>query len=224
MQGALSAGAAARQRWAALSAVAAVAIFAVANALWAFEQPAPDAPASELVAFYTDLSGRVVAGGLGSLLSIAIFVVFAAALHTVLVDVEGDAVLANAAFGGAILGLAAGIGAETINMAAAIRAGDGQLTEDLALALFDISYVLGSYGTGIGLGVMTLAIGAAALRSGRLLPRWLAVVAIAIGVAMVTPLAGYLLGEYTVAPCFAVLATLGGLLLRGRAVDRQSAA
>jgi hypothetical protein len=63
-----------------------------------------------------------------------------------------------------------------------------------------------------------LAIGAAALRSGALLPRWLALVALAVGFAMVTPLAGYVLGEYTVAPGFVLLAVLGVLLLRGWAL------
>jgi len=63
-----------------------------------------------------------------------------------------------------------------------------------------------------------LAIGAVALRSGALLPRWLALVALVIGVAMVTPLAAYVLGEYTVAPCFLLIAALGVLLLRGSAL------
>jgi hypothetical protein len=103
-------------------------------------------------------------------------------------------------------------------MAATLRAGDGELTEPLALALFDISYVFGSYASGIGFGVVMLAIGAAALRSRALLPRWLAVVAVVIGSAMVTPLAGYVLGEYTVGPCFLLLAVLGVLLLRGSAL------
>ena len=63
-----------------------------------------------------------------------------------------------------------------------------------------------------------LAVGAVALRSGALLPRWLGVTAVAIGLAMVTPLAGFVLGEYTVAPCFVLLAVLGVLLLRGSAL------
>jgi hypothetical protein len=193
-------------------------VFSAANAIWAFEQPDPGSSAPELIDFYTDLSSRIVVGGLGSLFSIAIFVVFASALRGILAELEGDELLANAAFGGTILGLAAGLGAESVNMAAALRAGDGELTEPLALALFDISYVFGSYASGIGFGVVMLAIGAVALRSGALLPRWLAVVAMVIGLAMVTPVAGYVLGEYTVAPCFLLLAILGVLLLRGSAV------
>lgn len=210
-------------RWAGISALSAFVLFSAANAIWAFEQPAPGSSAPDLVHFYTDLSSRIVVGGLGSLLSIAIFVVFASALRGILAELEGDELLANAAFGGTILGLAAGLGAESVNLAAALRAGDGELTEPLALALFDISYVFGSYATGIGFGVAMLAIGAVALRSGKLLPRWLAFVAVVIGLAMVTPLAGYLLGEYTVAPCFLLLAVLGVLLLRGSALASRSA-
>jgi hypothetical protein len=89
-------------------------------------------------------------------------------------------------------------------------------------ALFDISYVFGSYATGIGFGVTMLAIGAVALCSGALLPRWLALLALAIGLAMVTPPAGYVLGEYTVGPCFPLLAVLAVLLLRGSALGISS--
>jgi hypothetical protein len=164
------------------------------------------------VDFYGDLSGRIVAGGLLSLISIALFVVFASAFRSVLVELEGDELLANIAFGGALVGLAAGLGAETINMAAALRAGDGELTQPLALALFDTSYVLGYNAVGIGLGLLALATGAAALRARALLPRWLAIVFLAVGVTMLTPLVQYVLG-----PSFLLLLALGALLLRGSA-------
>jgi hypothetical protein len=202
-------------RWAGLSGVGAAVLFAVANALWAFEQPSPGASGPELLDFYGDLSGRIVAGALLSLVSIAIFVVFASALRSVLVELEGDELLANIAFGGALLGMAAGVGAETINMAAALRAGDGELTESLAQALFDISYVLGYNAAGIGIGLLTLATGAVALRARALLPRWLALVGLALGVALLTPLSQYVLG-----PSFVLLLIIGVLLLRGSAVPR----
>jgi hypothetical protein len=195
-----------------------VALFAVANALWAFEQPDPGASGPELLGFYDDLSGRIVAGALLSLTSIAIFAVFASAFRSVLIELEGDELFANIAFGGTVLGVAAGLGAETINMAAALRAGDGELTEPLAQALFDISYVLGSYAAGVGFGLLTVAMGAAALRARALLPRWLAIVAVAVGVASITPLLAYVLGVYTVGPSVVVLLVLGVLLLRGSAV------
>jgi hypothetical protein len=200
-------------RWAGLSAVGTAVLFASANALWGFEQPGPEASGPELLSFYGDLSGRIVVGALLSLISIAMFVVFASALRGVLIELEGDELLANVAFGGAILGLATGLGAETINMAAALRAGDGQLTGSLAQALFDISYVLGYNAAGIGIGLLTLSIGAAALRAKAMLPRWLAVVSLALGAALLTPLSHYVLG-----PSFLLLLILGVLLLRGSAV------
>lgn len=205
-------------RWAGLSAVGAVLFFAAGNVLWAFEQPDPNASGPELLDFYGDLSGRIEVGALLSLISIAIFIVFASAFRGVLIELEGDELFANIAFGGVLLGVAAGIGAETINMAAAQRAGDGDLTEPLALALFDISYVLGSYGAGIGFGLAMLATGAAALRARALLPGWLAVVALALGVAMITPLAASAIGEYTVGPGLLLLVILGTMMLRGSAM------
>jgi hypothetical protein len=200
-------------RWAGLSAVGTAVLFAVANALWAFQMPDQGASGPELVDFYGDLSGRIVAGALLSLISIAIFVVFASAFRGVLIALEGDELLANVAFGGALLGMAAGIGAETINMAAALRAGDGELTVPLAQALFDTSYVLGYNAAGVGIGLLALATGAAALRARAVLPRWLAIVSLALGLALLTPLSRYVLG-----PAFLLLLLLGVLLLRGSAL------
>jgi hypothetical protein len=208
----------ASQRWAGLSAVVTAVVFVIANALWALEQPEPGASGSELLDFYGDLSGRIVAGALLSLIAIASFAVFASAFRSVLIELEGDELLANIAFGGALLGLAAGLGAETINMAAALRAGDGELTQPLAQALFETSYVLGYNAAGVGLGLLALTTGVAALRAGSLLPGWLAVLALALGLALITPLS-----QYVLAPSFLFLLVLGVLLLRGSA-DRGKAA
>jgi hypothetical protein len=205
-------------RWAGLSAIAAVAVFAVGNALWAFEQPEPGASGAELIGFYTDLSDRIAIGGWLSLISIAIFIVFAGAMRSVIIELEGDELLANVAFGGVLVGLAAGIGAEGLNMVAALRAGDGELSEPLAQALFETSYLFGTSGAGIGFGVAMLAIGAAALRTRALAPRWLAWIAVACGAAMLTPLWYDVLAEYAIGPSFVLLAVLGGLLLRGSAL------
>jgi len=187
-------------------------VFGAANALWAFEQPDRGASAQELVDFYSDLSGRIVAGALLSLIAIALFVVFASAMRVILTELEGDELLANIAFGGAMIGLATGLGAETINMAAAMRAGDGELSGTLAQALFDTSYVLGYNAAGIGIGLFTLAIGVVALRARAILPRWLAMVSVILGIALLTPLSVYTLG-----PAFLLLLALGVLLLRGSA-------
>lgn len=189
------------------------------NVLWGFDQPDRGAPSGELVAFYRDASDRIVVGSLLSLLAIAVIIVFAAAFRAILVELEGDELLANVAFGGAVLGSAAGLGAETINMAAALRAGDGELTESLAQALFDISWVLGYPAAGVGLGLLALATGAAAARSRLLLPRWLAIGFLVLGVALLTPLFLTPLNLVLIALGVMQLPTVGVMLLRGSAVS-----
>jgi len=141
------------QRYAGLSGIVFVVLFATGNVLWwPWSGPEAGAPAVEIVDFYHDTSGRIVAGASLSLLAIAAFVLFAAALRRVLTEAEGDDLLATTAFGGALLGLAAGLGAETINMVGALRARDGELSEALAQSLFEISQILGSTATGVGMG------------------------------------------------------------------------
>ena len=200
-------------RWAGLSGIATAVVFAAGNALWAFEQPGRGASGPELVDFYNDLSGRIVAGGLLSLIAIALFVVFASALRSILIELEKDELLANVAFGGALLALATGLGAETINMAAALRAGDGELTQSLAKALFDTSYVLGYNAAGVGMGLLVLATARTALRAKALLARWFALAWLIVGVALLTPLSQWVIG-----PSFLLLPALSVLLLRGSAV------
>jgi hypothetical protein len=184
-------------------------VFGAGNALWALDQPQAGASARKVVAFYTDGSDRIVAGGSLSLISIAVFVFFASGLRAILREYEGDDVLATTAFGGALLAMVAGLGAETINMVGALRAGDGQLTPELGRALFEISYVLGYNGAGVGIGILVLAACAIALRSRALLPRWLALVLLVVGVAFLTPLSRYLL-----APAVVALAVVSVVLIR----------
>lgn len=152
--------------------------------------PEDGASATRIVEFYRDTADRIVVGASLSLLGIAVFVLFAAALRRALVDAagEGDDLLSTTAFGGALLGMAAGLGAETINMAAALRARQGELSEPLAQSLFEVSHALGSIATGVGLGVLALATAVAALRAGRVLPRWLAIVVLVVGLLSLSPL------------------------------------
>jgi hypothetical protein len=188
-------------------------LFLGANALWALDPPGRGASAAELLRFYHDASGRIVAGASLSLLSLALFVVFASALRRVLSELgRGSSVTADVAFGGALLALAVGLGAETVNMAAALRAGDGTLTGPVAQALFDVSYVLGYDAAGIGMGVFALAVAVVALRRGALLPRPIAIAVLVLGIALLTPLARYALG-----PSFLVVLVTGAFLLRGSA-------
>lgn len=187
-------------------------VFGVANALWALDQPDAGATQAEIADFYAGSSTRIIIGGSLSLAAIALFVPFASGLRAILREHEGDDLLATTAFGGALLLLAAGIGAETINLAAALRAEDGELSGDLGQALFEVSYVLGFNGAGVGIGILLLATAAVALRSGTLMPRALAWFTVILGIAFLTPLSVFLL-----APAVVLLAVVSVLLLRSRA-------
>jgi hypothetical protein len=162
--------------------------FSVGNSLWAFDAPDPGAPAAELLRFYDDKAGGIIAGASISLVAVALFVYFAAGFRALLARLDRDDVLANTAFGGALLGAAAGLAAETINMAAAMRADDGNLTPSFARSAFEISQVLGFNAAGVGIGTFAIAAAAAALRTRSIMPAWLAVLTIAVGLALMTPL------------------------------------
>lgn len=175
------------RRWAGLSGIAAVLLFGTGSAIWGLDMPDGGAPVGEVVDFYRDTSDRIVVGASMSLLGIAAFLLFAAALREVLSD-AGDDFLATAAFGGAVLGMAAGLGAETINMVGALRARDGELNDALAQSLFEVSQILGSTASAVGLGVFAIATALVALRNGRVLPRWVALVSLVGGIVLLSPL------------------------------------
>ena len=192
-------------------------LFGVGSSLWAFEQPDAGAPAREVVAFYTDTSARILIGASLSLLAVALFVLFASGVRAILREHEGDDLLATTAFGGALLSVAAGLGAETINMVGALRADDGSLTPQLGRSLFEISYVLGYNGAGVGIGILVLATAAVALRARAFLPRWVALLLLVVGLAFITPLSRFLLG-----PSVLLLAAASIQLLRASAPNEAS--
>jgi hypothetical protein len=176
-------------RQTAIAGIAAAVLFAVGNAIWALDMPEDGTAVPEVLDFYRDTADRIVVGGSLSLLSIAAFIAFAAGIRHMLIEAGADESVATAGFGGALLAMAAGLGAESINLAAALRAQDDELSESLAQALFEISQVYGSIATGLGLGVFALATGWAALRTNTVLPRWLSVAVLVLGVLLLTPLA-----------------------------------
>jgi hypothetical protein len=205
------------RRYAALSGIAVAVLFGTGSAIWGLDMPAAGAPTAEIVDFYRDTSGRIVAGATLSLLAIAAFVLFAAALRQVLLEAGGNDVLATTAFGGAVLGMAAGLGAETINLVGALRARDGELDGALAQSLFEISQILGSTASGLGLGVFALATAASVLRIGVVLPRWVGISLAVVGVALLTPVSS--IAEVPGALLVAVTLTIGVQLLRTRVED-----
>ena len=193
-------------RVAGISGITGAVLFGVGSAIWGLDMPEDGTPVAEVVDWYGDTADRIVIGGSLSLLSVAAFIFFAGAMRRVLAEAEGEDVLATTAFGGLLVAIAAGIGAEGINLDAALRAQDDELGPELAQSLFEVSQTLGGVLTGLGLGVFALATGAVALRSGLVLPRWLAIFVCALGIALLSPLAhvNWVAG--------AALALLGGMI------------
>ena len=60
-----------------LAGLGTVILFGVGNALWAFDQPDGGASAREVMAFYASDSSSIVVGASLSLVSVALFVLFA---------------------------------------------------------------------------------------------------------------------------------------------------
>jgi hypothetical protein len=176
-------------RQAGVAGIAGAVLFGVGSAIWGLDMPEDGTPVAEVVDFYRDTDDRIVVGATLSLLSIAAFLWFGAAFRRVLADAEGSDVLATTAFGGLVLAMAAGIGAESINMAAALRSRDDDLSAELAQSLFENSQILGSAATGVGLGAFALATAAVTLRTRAVLPRWIAVGTGVLGAALLSPLA-----------------------------------
>jgi hypothetical protein len=183
-------------------------LFAGGNALWALEQPEAGASAHQIVSFYQGASDRIIAGASISLLAGALLVFFASGVRALLRDHAPDDLLPSAAFGGALLVVAAGVAAETINMAGALRVQHGQLTPELSRVLFETSYVLGYNAAGVGVAVLLGSIAAVAWRSPSLLPRWATVALFVVALAFVTPLSRFLL-----APAILLLAVVSARLL-----------
>jgi hypothetical protein len=177
------------RRTAAISALVAGGLFAVGSAIWGFEMPEGGASGAELVSFYDENSSRIIVGGSLSLLAIAVFLLSATAFRRVLIDAEGDDVLATTALAGALLGVGSGIVAESVNMFGAIRAKDGELDAELARALFEVPQAMGTVATAVGFAVFSLSAAWVAGRSGRVFPRYDVVLFTITGLVLLSPLA-----------------------------------
>ena len=167
-------------RLARISGLAFLVLFAVGSVLWWpwGEVRAGDDPAV-ITKFFADNQALIAVGGTISVLGIAAFVVFASAIRE---QIEDPVVATTAMLGAGVMAVA-GFGAETINMAGAIRATDDPR---LAQTLYEVPQVLGGYTSAIGAGIFALAVAAA-----RLLSRAAAASTAAIGLVLLTPLAAY---------------------------------
>jgi hypothetical protein len=187
-------------------------LFGVGSATWALEQPARDAGADELISFYEGTSTEILIGGMISIISVLFFVWFGSVLRDRLEAAEGSerTGLPLVAFAGTLITAAVGLGAETINMAGALSAEDGQLTADTAQTYFDVSYALGSPAAGVGFAMVAMPTAVVALRSGGPIRPAAAWTALLVGVAAVTPV--------MLTPGFALVSGLALLLLAGLSI------
>src|SRR5918992_6386054 len=190
-----------------------VVLFGAGSAIWGLEQPPRDAGAEEIVSFYEGTSIEILIGGTMSIIAVLFFVWFGAVLRERLVAAEGSerTGLPLVAFAGTVITAAVGLGAETINMAGALSAEDGQLTADTAQIYFDVSYALGAPSAGVGIAMVAVPTAVIALHTGRPIRRWAAWTALLVGLAALTPA--------MLTPAFALLTLLGLLLLAGLSIQ-----
>lgn len=176
-------------RHASLSGLVFAVLFGVGSGLWVFHQPRRSAGTAEILEFFESASVEILIGGTISIVSYVFLVWFGAVLHNRLAaaDTSGESGLALVAFGGTVLFAAVGLAAETINMAGAMSAEDGQLSGDAAQTYFDLTYAFGAHAAGIAFAIVALPIGVTALRTKRLTPGWGGWVALVLGLALLTP-------------------------------------
>lgn len=154
------------------------ALFGLGSLLWwPWGDVRPGAAPDDIASFYAGSEVRILIGGGISVIALALFVVFAAAVRNLVPEsrqLAGDVALA-----GAVVTTVAGLAAETINMGGAVHAADDP---SLAQSMYEIPQVLGGYASAVGVGVFALAVAASSL-----LPRWCAVVLAIVGLVALSP-------------------------------------
>jgi hypothetical protein len=198
-------------RYAPLSGVAFVVLFAVGSTLWALDQPAIGADPSEIVDFYRGTSARILVGGSLSLVSIAPLVWFGSILRDALTEAESDhpTGLPLTAFGGILLVCAVGLGAETINMVGAVRAeDDGGLSPGAS--------AFGYWSAGAALAVVAASTAVVAIRTDRILSRRFAWATLALAAALMTPVLITSTGKFAFSLPLLLLAAISISIYRER--------
>ena len=174
-------------RWLAPLTGVAFIILAFVSFAVAGEPPDTDEGAQEVVSFYSENEGSVVAGSLIQGLAAAVFLFFAGVLRTVLREGPGArGTLAAISFAGAIV-FATGVAFDaTINFALAEEVdteGFDPIAMQALLGLWSNDWVPFA----VGLLTFLIATGWAIIRTG-VLPKWLGWAAIVIALFAVTPI------------------------------------
>lgn len=155
-------------------------------------EPAPkfgEGSPEEIVAYFTDEKSRILAGSLLASVSGVLFLWWGSCLRSALAEAEGSTGrLANAAFGSAVAAVAIGVAGPLVNAVGAIRVDQaGTIDPATATAIFDIGQVLFGAAEQAAASALVIATGLAALRYRAVLPTWLALISVPLGVALLLP-------------------------------------
>ena len=144
-----------------------------------------DDRAREFVEFYTDNKDQLMLGAALQGVAVTFFVFFFAYVRREIATAEGGrGMLAQVAFGGGLIFAAGGAFDATLTFAMAEAAEDVSPQSLLALmALFENDFIP----LAVGLQLFLLGTGLAAWRLG-VLPKWLAVITLVLGIIAVTPI------------------------------------
>jgi len=144
-----------------------------------------DDPAREFVEFYTDNKDQLMLGAALQAVAVTFLVFFFAYVRREIATAEGGrGMLAQVAFGGALIFAVGGAFDATLTFAMAETAEDLRPQSLAALsALFENDF----FPMAVGLQLFLLGVGLAAWRL-RVLPKWLAGIALLLGIVAVTPI------------------------------------
>ena len=181
------------ERLAPLTGVVFVALIIVSLILIAEDAPDFVEEPREVADYYAGNTGRLIAGFYIGALANVFLIWFAGSLRSALRSAEGgEGRLAAVAFGGGVAAAVLFIASDWINLAAVFRADeDGAIDPAVAASLNDVAGGFLGGGAALALGVLVAAAAVIALRSGSILPRWLAWISLALAVLLVSPV-GYI--------------------------------
>lgn len=177
------------RRLAPLTGIGAVVLLVAGMIIAAKGSPGFAGPAEEIADYYVDETGRILAATVLFAIAAPFFVWFLGCLRTGIARVEGGATrLASTAFGAGIAALALLLAALMINAMGALRADeDGQIALEAATVFFDTTNVLFGAAAPAAFAATLIATAVASLRHKAVLPGWLAVATIVLGVVNVIP-------------------------------------
>lgn len=146
----------------------------------------------ELAAYYVDESASVLAGSTMYLISAILLLWFVSTLRERTHHAVGDdGALPSIAYAGGVAGATLCMAAASAHAMGALRAEErGAIDPAAATALGDLASILFGLAAPTAFCALVLAVAVAALRTG-LLPRWVAMVSIPLGIALAVPPISY---------------------------------